>query len=62
MDRYVPIYPGAVPPHPWVDTQTGHRVHADECWGDDTFPDQCVCGLEQSEVDAVFLAMEQAQS
>ena len=49
---------------PWpvaqIDTQTGRLYHAEQCYGDDEHPFMCVCGLEQAEVDAALLGIEDA--
>ena len=54
MSRFVKILD--VPwPTPVMDTQTGRLMHDDRCW-DGT----CVCGLDEAEVDAALIQMEQA--
>ena len=58
MNRFVKILD--VPwPTPVMDTQTGRLLHDDRCWNDDG-PDLCVCGLDEAQVDAALIQMEQA--
>lgn len=44
-------------PRPLVD-RFGRLYHADACFGDDVFPDHCVCGKDDAEIDAMLIDLE----